>query len=217
MAAQYESWLPWLRRQGISTLKIGAQVLINSFFPGYGSIVDFGEALYEFQKGNIMGGVSNVGFGLVNFATFGLSNSLKEGAKSSFEKLAKSFGPEFVPIVERYGKFIFEKVLGESGKMTLKKAWDNLFMNIISSCGQPDAVSEAVIQSGFEWIVPAMFKVTKNNKMLSLTMMAMLEKLAKEEVKKYERQLLDLNYRSAFMKAIIKKMTNSESDSDQQA
>lgn len=216
MAGQIESWvslLPWL---GKSVVKIGVQVGLNSAVPGSGSIVDFGEALWDFYKGNMTGGFFNVGFGLLNFATVGLAKSFKEGAKASFEKLAKSFGPEFVPIVESYGTFIFEEVLGESSKMTWKKAWHNLFMNIISSGGQSHAVREAVIESFLETkftyvfeIVPRIFKATKKD-LLHVPWMAMLEELAKQKVKKYEWKLLGLNYGCAFTKGGVKKMTNKE-------
>lgn len=217
MAGQSESWASLLRWLGISTVKIGTQVALNTALPGSGSIVDFGEALYDFHKGNMTGVFFNVGFGVLNFATFGFAKSLKEGAKASFEKLAKSFGPEFVPIFESYGKLILEKVLGENGKMTWKKAWHNLFMNIISTGGHTHAVGEAVIESFLETkftyvfeIVPGIFEATKKDILPVTTMMAMLDELAKQVAKKYEWQLLGLNYGCAFTKGGVKKMTNKE-------
>lgn len=220
MAGQIESWASWLPWLGKTAAKIGVQVGLNSAVPGYGSIVDFGEALYDFWKGNMTSGFFNVGFGLLNFAMFGVAKSFKEGAKASFEKLVKSFGPEFVPIVESYGKLIFEKVLNESGKMTWRKAWHNLFMNIISSGGQFrqsyevwKAVIESLLETKFTYvfeIAPGILKATKKDLLPVTPMMDMLDKLAKQAVKKYERQLLGLNYGCAFTKGGVKKMFNKE-------
>ena len=145
-------------------------------------------------------------------------------AKVTVEELTKKFGPEFVKKVkkeigDRYAKelaqgiptIIFEKMVGESGKMTLKKAEQNLFMSIISAGGQKaeGAIIQSLLESQFSYIfdiVPAMFKAREKDIMLSVTMKATKE-VAEEEIKKLAWKHLSLNYGCAITKGCINTMT----------
>ena len=240
-ALKMAEWAWWV---ATLTGKAGANVALNAALPGLGSIMDFGEGLYEFYQGNTTSGFINVGFGVFNLVTVGLAKSATEGVKASFktaaksagvnavkneakvtlEELTKKFGPEFVKKVkkeigDRYAKelaqgiptIIFEKMLGESGKMTLKKAEQNLFMSIISAGGQKaeGAIIQSLLESQFSYIfdiVPAMFKAREKDIILSATMKATKE-VAEEEIKKLAWKHLSLNYGCAITKGCINTMT----------
>lgn len=240
-ALKMAEWAWWV---ATLTAKAGANVALNAALPGLGSIMDFGEGLYEFSQGNMTSGFINVGFGVFNLVTVGLAKSATEGVKASFktaaksagvnavkneakvtvEELTKKFGPEIVKkakkeLGDRYAKelaqgipaIIFEKMLGESGKMTVKKAEQNLFMSIISAGGHKaeGAIIQSLLESQFTYIfeiAPAMFKAREKDIILSATMKATKE-VAEEKIKKLAWKHLSLNYGCAITKGCINTMT----------
>lgn len=149
---------------------------------------------------------------------------MKKEAKVTVEELTKKFGPELIKKVkkeigDRYGKelaqgmpaMIFGKMLGESGKMTLKKAEQNLLMSIISAGGHKaeGAIIQSLLESQFTYIfeiAPAMFKAREKDIILSVTMKATKE-VAEEEIKKLAWKHLSLNYGCAITKGCINRMT----------
>lgn len=181
-------------------VECGAHVALNSVCSYLGSIIDFGKALNEINKGNMRGGVVNVGLGLLNIATVGLSNSVKTAASKT-----------------GIHSILFEEACREGSKQTPWKVFHNFTTNIISSGGHE--VKAAISWSSFETLftcvserVLGIFKAARKDKILPVTMKPILE-LAEEASKKYLRMDLLLNYGCAILKGLINIMTNSELDS----
>ena len=190
MDGQEQSWVQWL---GELAFKTGVKFVLNIAVPGSGSIMDFREASCEFKKGNMMCGLVNVGFGVLDFTTVGLSNILKTAA-------LKKFPSEIV-----------QAVLSKVGKMTWRDALHNLFMSIISSGGHE--VGESICQSFLDTLFTrffemgsACFKATRTDMILPKAMIPMM-KLVEIEVENYIWQHLGLNYCCSVIKGFIKNMT----------
>lgn len=199
MAVQKEGWVPWL---GKLSFKAGLQVGLNLASPGAGSVVDFYGAFCDFCKGNMKGGLVNVSFGLLSILTVGVSNVFKGAAKASFETATKGMK---IGLEQGVPSIIFEKVISESSKMSLKIAPHNLLMSIFSSGGRE--VNEAMIQATFEMGFTRafeMFKTGTKNAIICVTMQGTKE-AAEREAKKYALKNLFLNYGCAFTKGWIKK------------
>lgn len=179
-------------------VECGAQVALNSACFGLGSIIDFGKALNEFNKGNMRGCVVNGGFGVLTFATLGLSNAFKTAASK-----AGGIHP-----------MLFKEVCREGSKQTPLKVVHNFIMSIFSSGGHEvgEAISRSSLESFFTCLaerVPEIFKAARKDMILPV---AMLE-LAEEAWKKYAQKDLLLNYGCAIFKGCINIMANSELDS----
>lgn len=207
MAVQKEGWVPWLAKL---SFKAGLQVGLNLASPGSGSFVDFYGAYCDFRKGNMKGGLVNVSFGLLSILTVGVSNVFKGAAKASFETATKGMK---IGLEQGVPSIIFEKVISESSKISLKIAPHNLLMSIFSSGGRD--VNEAMIQSTFEMGFTKVFEMLKTktkNAIICVTMQGTKE-AAEREAKKYGLKNLFLNYVCAFAKGWIKK-NDSESSYD---
>lgn len=179
-------------------VECGTQVALNSACFGLGSIIDFGKALNELNKGNMKGCVVNVGFGVLTFATLGLSNGLKTAASK-----AGGIHP-----------MLFKEVCREGSKQTPLKVVHNFIMSIFSSGGHEVgvAISLSSLESFFTCLferVLGIFTAARKDMILSVAM----SKLAEEARKKYVRKDLLLNYGCAILKGCINIMANSELDS----
>lgn len=181
-----------------TTLEYGAQVVLNSYVPGSGSIIDFGKAIWEFYKGNMTGGIVNVGVGVLTFATLGFSNGFKTAAA-----LQTGIDP-----------MVFKHWWLEASKQTPWKVVHNFFMSIFSSGGHEvgEAISrfslETLLTCVFERVL-GIFKAARKDKILPVAM----SKLAEETSKIYAQKDLLLNYGCAILKGCINIMTNLELDS----
>ena len=179
-------------------VECGAQFTLNSICPYLGSSIDFYKALGEFKKGNKTGGFVNVGFGLMNAATVGFSNSFKTVASK--------------PFAQGMPSKIFEEVFRQGSKLTPRKVFHNFITSIFSSGGHEvkTAVSWSSLETLLTWVsetVPGIFKATRKDMMLPVTMIPIIE-LAKEAWKKCARKDLLLNYGCAILKGGINMMTN---------
>lgn len=179
------------------TVECAAQVALNSVLPGSGSIIDFGKALYEFYKGNMTGGIVNVGFGVFTLATLGLSNGFKTAAASK-----TGIHP-----------MLFNEWCREASKQTPSKAVHDIIMSILSSGGHEveEAISRSSLESVFTCLaerVPGIFKAARKDMILPVAM----SNLAEEAWKKYAQNNLFLNYGCAILKGWINIMINSGSD-----
>lgn len=185
-------WAWWLKETAETLVEVG----LNFFRPGYGSIVNFGEALYEFSKGNTTDGFANVGYGLLNIATVGLSNIL-------LKKFMQNRVAQGIPSI------IFQKLLGDSGKMTLMGSLHNYFMNIFSCGGLQfkEPLIHSTLEIGFTRFFERLFDATKKD-LICVTMLPIMRELQRE-VNKYARMRLFLNYCCACGKGFIKIQTQS--------
>ena len=190
MTGEEKSWAWWQQM----TVECGAQVALNSVLPGSGSIIDFGKALYEFYKGNMTGGIANVGFGVLTLSTLGLSNGFKTAAASK-----TGIHP-----------MLFKEWCREASKQTPSKVVHDIIMSIFSSGGHE--VGEAISRSSLETLftcvserVLGIFKAARKD-ILPLAM----SNLAEEAWKKYVQNDCLLNYGCAILKGWINKMINSE-------
>lgn len=176
------------------TVEVTAQFALNSICPYLGSSIDFYKAFGEFKKGNTTGGFVNVSFGLLNFATVGLSKY--------FQTAASKTGIHSI---------LFEEACREGSKQTPWKVFHNFITNIISSGGHEvtEAISWSFLETLFTCVserVLGIFKATRKD-VLPVTMIPIM-KLAQEAWKKYARKDLLLNYGCATLKGGIKMMTN---------
>ena len=180
------------------TLECGAQVALNSVLPGSGSIIDFGKAIWEFYKGNMTGGIVNVGLGVLTVATLGWSTAFKTAAASK---------TGINPMVLKHWCL-------EASKQTPWKVVHNFFMSIFSSGGHEvgEAISRFSLETLFTCVferVLGIFKAARKDKILPVVM----SKLAEETLKIYAQKDLLLNYYCAILKGCINIMTNLELDS----
>ena len=179
-------------------LEGGVQFTLNSICPYLGSSIDFYKALGEFKKGNKTGGYVKVGFGLLNVATVGFSNSLKTVVSKSF---AQGMPSKLV-----------EEVFRQGSKLTPRKVFHNIITSIFSSGGHEvkTAVSWSFLETLLTWVsetVPGIFKATRKDMILPVAMIPIIE-LATEAWKKWARTDLLLNYGCAILKGGINMMTN---------
>lgn len=92
-----------------SFVKITMKVVTNAVAPGWGSVVDFGEAAVDFSNGNYVGGAVNTAFGALDLYTFGVARTAMDAAKEAAKDSA-------VTAVKQTAKCATQEIGEEAGK-----------------------------------------------------------------------------------------------------
>lgn len=134
-------------------------------------------------------------------------NYVGERARNTVEPLVRE-----TSIAQGMPSKIFEEVFRQGSKLTPRKVFHNFITSIFSSGGHEvkTAVSWSSLETLLTWVsetVPGIFKATRKDMMLPVTMIPIIE-LAKEAWKKCARKDLLLNYGCAILKGGINMMTN---------
>ena len=97
-----DSWA-WLGVKFVGKIgaKIGVKMALNAALPGLGSVVDFSEALYDFYRGDTVGGLTNTLSGISDFVTLGMSSSAKEAMKGSAKNAVVQSAKETAKTVKK--------------------------------------------------------------------------------------------------------------------
>lgn len=105
-----DSWAWWGAKL---VAKIGVKVAVNAAAPGLGAAVDFSEAVYDFSRGDIGGGVINALFGISAIFTFDITRCAKEAMKESAKNAVVQTAKETAKTAEKEAT---KKVGQELGK-----------------------------------------------------------------------------------------------------
>ena len=131
---------------------LGGKIALNVALPGYGSLVDFGEACYCAYNGDKVGCAVSIISGLSDLVTLGLASPTKEAIKKTARESVAQFAKETMKSSSKETSKTFGKQVGkelakgvasqatkevwhESTKMTLKSLSQDIFLSGISSGG----------------------------------------------------------------------------------
>ena len=131
---------------------LGGKIALNVALPGYGSLVDFGEACYCAYNGDKVGCGISIISGLSDLVTLGFASSTKEAMKKTARESVAQFAKETMKSSSKETSKTFGKQVGkelakgvasqatkevwhESTKMTLKSLSQDIFLSGVSSGG----------------------------------------------------------------------------------